>query len=98
MATRGHYLGFLKPGAPAPIAVQFPDEGSTPDSTISVPESESTNKSPSQDFGFAFCKVPRLSFAERFPRLTIAMIGLGLLAISVNAEVDCLRSAGFHWN
>jgi hypothetical protein len=101
MATRGHYLGFVKPGALAPIAFQLPDEGSTLDSKISIPPSESTflpNNPSGEDRGFAFCKLPRLTFAERFPRLTIAMIGLVLLVVSVNVEIDCLRGAGFHWN
>jgi hypothetical protein len=98
MATRGQYLGSLKPGASAPITFQLPDEGSTPDSTISVPQLESTNNPSGEDPGFAFCNVPRLTFAERFPRLTIALIGLALLVVSVNVEIDCLRGAGFHWN
>jgi hypothetical protein len=101
MATRGQYLGLVMPGAPAPIAFQLPDEGSALDSKICAPQSDSTvlpNNLSGEDRGFAFCKVPSLTFAERFPRLTIAMIGLALLVVSVNVEIDCLRSAGFHWN
>ncbi len=64
---------------------------------ISVPQSDSTNTS-SEERGFAFCRVPSLTFAERFPRLTIAIIGFALLVVSVNVEIDCLRGAGFHWN
>jgi hypothetical protein len=89
------------PGAAAPITFQLPDEGSTPDGTISVSQSESTifsNNISGEDRGFEFCKVPSLTFTERFPRLTIAMIGLALLVVSVNVEIDCLRGAGFHWN
>jgi hypothetical protein len=101
MAARGQYLGLVMPGAPAPIAFQLPDEGTALDSAISIPQSESTvlpNNPAGEDRGFAFSQVPRLTFAERFPRLTIAMIGLALLVASVNVEIECLRGAGFHWN
>jgi hypothetical protein len=38
-----------------------------------------------------------MTFAERFPRLTIAMIGFALVAFTVITEVDFLRGAGYHW-
>jgi hypothetical protein len=39
----------------------------------------------------------RLSFAERFPRTMIALIAAALFAITVLAEVESLRLAGYVW-
>jgi len=38
------------------------------------------------------------AFAERYPRLTIAMISFLLFAVSVTAEVECMRQAGYTWH
>jgi hypothetical protein len=46
---------------------------------------------------FSQTQAARADFAERFPRFTIAMISLVLLAVSVTAEVEWLRQAGYHW-
>ena len=37
------------------------------------------------------------AFAERFPKLTIAMISLALFAVSITAEVEWLHQAGYYW-
>ncbi|MFZ0743012.1 MAG: hypothetical protein WAM85_01330 [Terracidiphilus sp.] len=46
---------------------------------------------------FGRAAMTRITFSERFPRLTIAMIALVLFAATVGAEVDVLRGAGFRW-
>lgn len=42
-------------------------------------------------------QVARVDFAERFPRLTIALISFALLAVSMTAEVEWLHQAGYFW-
>lgn len=46
---------------------------------------------------FAETTVTHTAFAERFPRLTIAMISLALFAVSLTVEVEWLRQAGYYW-
>ena len=46
---------------------------------------------------FAENSAVRTAFAERFPRLTIAMISLALFAVSITCEVEWLRQAGYYW-
>jgi hypothetical protein len=101
MATTEQYLTLLKPYAAGPLASQTPDEGSTIGSKIGILESQPTSHQYDQtgdDRLFAFAKLPRLTFAERFPRLAISLVVVGLLVFTLNAEIDCLRGAGFHWN
>ena len=38
-----------------------------------------------------------LTLSERFPRLTVAVIALALLAFSVTAEIEYLSKAGYYW-
>lgn len=38
-----------------------------------------------------------ITFSERFPRLTVAMIVLALVAFTVTAEIEYLRVAGYYW-
>jgi len=101
MATSEQYLSLMKPFAAEPSASQTSDEGSTIAGRIGIPESQTISPEFHQtgdDRLFAFSQVPRLTLAERFPRLTICMVVVGLLVFSLNAEIDCLRGAGFHWN
>lgn len=46
---------------------------------------------------FSESSAARTAFAERFPRLTIAMISLALFAVSITCEVEWLRQAGYYW-
>jgi len=46
---------------------------------------------------FAQATAARIAFAERFPRLTIALISVALGAASLTAEVEWLRQAGYYW-
>jgi len=39
----------------------------------------------------------RITFTERFPRLTIAMVSFVILAATLTAEVELLHGAGFFW-
>jgi len=38
-----------------------------------------------------------LTFTERFPRLTFAVIAVALFAFTAAAEYEYLRAAGFYW-
>lgn len=38
-----------------------------------------------------------LTFSECFPRLTVAMIALALVAFTVTVEIEYLRVAGYYW-
>jgi hypothetical protein len=55
------------------------------------------NSTPQAGQMFAEASVTRAMFAERFPRLTIAVIAFALFAISATAEVELLRKAGYFW-
>jgi len=46
---------------------------------------------------FADTAETRITFSERFPRLTIAVIALTLFAVTVSTEIDLLKNAGYHW-
>ena len=70
------------------------------DGTIYRRESESAilrNTAPAPGRLFAQATGAQVGFTERFPRLTIAMIVLTLFTISVTAEVEFLRHAGYFW-
>jgi hypothetical protein len=91
----------MNTGAARPVAVHTPDEGSTIGGDVYTLKSESNNLQfnlAPKNRQFAFLNVASLTFAERFPRLTIAMIAVTLLVLSVNVEIECFRGAGFHWN
>lgn len=38
-----------------------------------------------------------ITFSERFPRLTVAVIALALVAFTVATEVEYLRVSGYYW-
>ena len=44
---------------------------------------------------FEYCQ--RGSIPERFPRLTCFAIACALIAVSLIAEIDYLRSSGYFW-
>jgi hypothetical protein len=46
---------------------------------------------------FTHLNVARLSFAERFPCITIALIAATLFAITMMIEIECLRMSGYFW-
>jgi ABC-type Fe3+-siderophore transport system permease subunit len=46
---------------------------------------------------FAQATGSNVKFSERFPRLMIAMIAGAIFMISVVAEVEMLRNAGYFW-
>jgi len=53
----------------------------------------------STDYGVLFSQTENTptTFAEGFPRLTIALIAVALLAFTVTAEIEYLHGAGYSW-
>jgi hypothetical protein len=46
---------------------------------------------------FEYARQTRVSFPERFPRLTLFAIAVVLLASALAAEFDYLHGAGYYW-
>ncbi|MGC1422523.1 MAG: hypothetical protein WA354_08410 [Terracidiphilus sp.] len=46
---------------------------------------------------FEYARQARVSFPERFPRLTLFAIAVVLLASALAAEFDYLHGAGYYW-
>lgn len=86
MATTNSYFSLVRTGNSTWTAVLNPLEGESSDSHASEQVSMFSESSAS-----------RAAFAERFPRLTIAMISLVLFAVSITCEVEWLRQAGYYW-
>ena len=62
------------------------------------PSVETTTASESApDALFSRVAVAHVPLPERFPRLTIAVTALVLLAATLSIEIDLLRGAGFRW-
>lgn len=89
MATTTSYFSLVKTGNSTWTAVHV-NQNDVETSEVRSSEAEPTAI-------FAETTVARSAFAERFPRLTIAMISLGLFAVSLTAEVEWLRQAGYYW-
>lgn len=84
MATTQQYFDLVQTGKSSWIAVH----------TCPPVETESSSE---LDSMFENSGALRITLAERFPRLTIALIALALLAVTLTTEVDLLRCAGFRW-
>lgn len=46
---------------------------------------------------FSLISPMRISFTERFPRTTIALISITLFALTVLTEIECLHFSGYFW-
>lgn len=87
MATTQQYFNLVQTGKSSWKAVLIIDPPvQTANETICVPQ---------ELFGLA--ATTRMTFAERFPRVTIAAVAVALFAATLTMEVDLLRSAGFRW-
>ena len=100
MATSEQYCGLVEAVHARGVAVHIHHDVYAVDGEIYSPGWEATSRrrdvleaEPRLEFG----EVHHMTFAERFPRLTIAMIGFALVAFTVITEVDFLRGAGYHW-
>jgi hypothetical protein len=100
MATSEQYFNLVRTSKSSWIAVPANQSTSATDGTIYSRESESAilrNTAPAPGRLFAQATGTQAAFTERFPRLTIAMIAFALFTISVTAEVELLRHAGYFW-
>jgi hypothetical protein len=100
MATSEQYFNLVRTSKSSWIAVPAHQANSSPDGTIYSREPESAilrNAAPAPGRLFAQATGTQVRFPERFPRLTIAMIAFALFTISVTAEVELLRHAGYLW-
>jgi hypothetical protein len=100
MATSEQYFNLVRTSKSSWIAVPAHQANSSPDGTIYSREPESAilrNAAPAPGRLFAQATGTQVRFPERFPRLTIAMIAFALFTISVTAEVELLRHAGYFW-
>ncbi len=100
MATSEQYFNLVRTSKSSWIAVPIHQTPSSADGVIYSREPESAilrNAAPLPGRLFAQAVGSRARFTERFPRLTIAMIAFALFTISVTAEVEMLRHAGYFW-
>lgn len=86
MATPQQYFNLVQTGKSSWIAVHINPPANAANQTVSAPE---------ELFGRA--ATTRLTLAERFPRVTIAVVALALFTATLTMEVDLLRGAGFRW-
>jgi hypothetical protein len=86
MATSQHYFDLVQTGKSSWIAVH-----------VTPPTATRAETSSESDPIFKDTGTLRITLAERFPRLTIALIALSLFAVTLTTEVDLLRCAGFRW-
>ncbi len=86
MAMTQQYFNLVQTGKSSWVAVHVNPSTDTTADSVSAPAGL-----------FARATGSRITLAERFPRLTIAMIALVLLAATLTTEVDLLRGAGFRW-
>lgn len=85
MATSNPYFDLVRTGKSSWVAVRIPE--ATAD--------EKQDKVAEELFGEAASSP--VTFTERFPRLTIAMVAVVILATTLTTEVELLRGAGFFW-
>ena len=100
MATSQQYFNLVRTSKSSWIAVPINQSGPSSDGAIYSREPEATirrNSAPVPGRLFARAIGSRVAFSERFPRLTIAVIAFALFTISVTAEVELLRHAGYFW-
>jgi len=81
MATSNQYFDLVQTGKSSWVAVRIQDPAT----------SEAAEKL------FVETVSSRPTFTERFPRLTIAMVAMVILAATLTTEVELLRGAGFFW-
>jgi len=98
MSTSEQYFSLVRTSKSSWIAVPSHQTEQAADGTVRVRESALLrNPPPISGRLFAQATGSRVKFTERFPRLTIAMIAFALFTISITAEVELLRHAGYVW-
>lgn len=100
MATSEQYFSLVKTSKSSWVAVPKDQTVQGADGTVSRREPDAAslrNVAPVSGRLFAQASGADAKFAERFPRLTIALITLAIFSISITAEVELLRQAGYFW-
>ncbi len=98
MSTSEQYFSLVKTSKSSWIAVPSHQTAKTADGTVYVREADATILRSSVSARiFAQASGAHDKFSERFPRLTIAMIAFALFTVSVTAEVELLKHAGYFW-
>lgn len=101
MATSEQYFSLVRTSKSSWVAVPTTQTAKAADGTIYRREPDATilrNVAPLPGRLFAQASGVNAQFAERFPRLTIAIIAFALFGVSVTAEVELLRHAGYFWS
>lgn len=100
MSTSEQFFSLIRTSKSSWVAVPINREGHGTDGTIYSRESDSAllrNAAPGAGRLFAQTSKAKVALAERFPRLMIAVIAAGLLAVSLTVEIEYLRHAGYIW-
>ena len=98
MATSNQYFDLVQTGKSSWVAVRINPTAGSKEQTPNDQESEKVKPNDAEQDGiFSDSTASRITFSERFPRLTIAMIALIMIGATVTTEVDLLRGAGFFW-
>jgi hypothetical protein len=100
MATSEQYFSLVRTSKSSWVAVPTAQTTKAADGTIYRREPDATilrNAAPLPGRLFAQASGVNAKFAERFPRLTIAIIAFALFGVSVTAEVELLHHAGYFW-
>lgn len=101
MSTSEPFFSLIRTSKSSWVAIPVNREGHGTDGTIYRRDSDSAllrNSGPQPGRLFTQTAGSKVAFSERFPRLMIAAIAVGLLAASVTAEIEYLRHAGYIWH
>jgi hypothetical protein len=101
MATNDQYFSLVKTSKSSWVAVRVNVEEPSNSNKIDNPEALSLPRVANEQSStalFANTAQQREALSERFPRLAIAIIVLVIFAVSVTAEIEYLRQAGFTWH
>ncbi|HEX4283805.1 MAG TPA: hypothetical protein VHZ28_01850 [Terracidiphilus sp.] len=96
MATSEQYFSLVKTSKSSWVAVPAHQTAQAADGTLYVRDADAAVLRNSGRL-FAQASGDHSKFTERFPRLTIAAIAFAIFSISVTAEVELLRHAGYFW-
>jgi hypothetical protein len=101
MATNDQYFSLVKTSKSSWVAVRVNVEEPSIHRQIGSPEplagSHTDTKGTSTEL-FSQTAYASENLSERYPRLAIAIIALVIFAVSVTAEIEYLRQAGFSWH
>ncbi len=100
MATSEQYFNLVRTSKSSWIAVPIHQTSPAEEAAVYSREPESAilrNAAPAPGHLFAQVTGSHVKFSERFPRLTIAMIAGAIFTISIAAEIEMLRHAGYFW-